>query len=102
MPFLRAYSWRRYSRLLRLRRFLLLRAGAAQHTGHRVVAFVACVLVDLVVRARHRNGCGPRPRPRRRIVDRELVGESVRVGARETLREMEVLVHGRSQKYRTG
>jgi hypothetical protein len=40
-----------------------------------VIPFVAGVLADLVVGPRHEDRCCPRPRPRLRVVDRELVAQ---------------------------
>ena len=56
-----------------------------------VVPLVAGVLVDRPVGLRHRIRHGPRPRPRRRIVDREAIVERVGVDAREALDEVQIL-----------
>jgi hypothetical protein len=48
------------------------------------------VFVDRIFALAHGNHCSPRPRPHRRIVDRELVEESVGVGAREALDQVRV------------
>src|SRR5687767_1975264 len=62
---------------------------ALQQIHHSVVPFVARVLVDLLVGARHRNcGC-PLFGERRRIVNREFVSDRVGVDAGETLDEMQ-------------
>src|SRR5262249_61902538 len=77
---------------LRARRFLFLEAVAAQHVGHRLVAFVAGVLVDQLVLVPQRNHRRPRRGPRRRIVDGELVVEDVLADAGEPLDYVQVFV----------
>src|SRR4029453_17065228 len=72
-------------------RALVLDAGAAEHAGQRVVALVAGVLVDLILRLRQRDHRGPRLGPHRRIVDRELVVDLGRADAREALDQVQVL-----------
>src|SRR6202008_660960 len=70
------------------RRFaaLLSHARSGQKMDDVEVVFVARVLVHLLARIDlgPRNPGGPWPRPRRRILDRELVAQRVRVHASET------------------
>ena len=47
--------------------------SAGEDVGQPVIAFVTRVLVQRVFGLRHRHLGGPRLRPRRRIVDRELI-----------------------------
>ena len=50
------------------------------------------VFVDAFVGLQHRHRGAPGPRPGRRVVDRELVEQRLRAGAREALDEMHVFV----------
>ena len=66
-------------------------AGSRQHVGHRVVAFVASVFVNLLGRLAHRNLRGPRLGERRGIVDRKLVHQDIGRGAREALGQLQLV-----------
>ena len=83
------YSATSFGRLRR--RFLLLRARAGEDSGQRVVAFVARVLVDLLVGRVHRDFAAERLRERVRILDREAIQDLVRTDAREALGHLQVL-----------
>src|SRR5207253_1774753 len=69
---------------------LLFPARAAQDVAQAVVAFVAGEFVDRAAGPDHRIRRGPRPRPRRGILDREAVLDRVRVEARDAFHEMEI------------
>src|SRR5206468_2317179 len=69
----------------------LFRSRAGQSAQHSVITFVAGVL-----KYRPRGLCngnlhGPWLRPRRRIIDGELVEKGIRVQASEPLRELHIL-----------
>src|SRR5262249_50213896 len=68
-------------------RLFFLIACSAQDVGQRVVALLAGVLVHALARLRHRQDCRPRLREGRRIVDRVLVVQRVRVDAAKALDE---------------
>src|SRR5947209_2497395 len=72
--------------------FLFLRACAAQNACHRVVGFVARVLVDGTVARHHRKRHGPWPREHARVVHRELIVERLRVDSPEPLDETHLSV----------
>ena len=61
--------------------------GAREDPVHAVVALVAGVFVQLLVRLRHRDRGGPGPRPDRGIVHREFVQQRVGVNPRKTFDE---------------
>src|SRR5687768_8319369 len=65
-------------------RFLLL-ARAGENSSQRVVAFMAGVFVDRIVRAMERQLASEGPRERLRILDREAVVDPVRRDPREAL-----------------
>src|SRR4051812_48629211 len=64
---------------------------AAQDIAHRVVSFVAGLLVEMILLNRPAVLAGPRLLPRLRILDREAVFERVGVGAGEALGDLQVL-----------
>ena len=65
---------------------LLVFPFSGQNIGHRVVAFVAGVLVDnVVVKPGHRSFYGPRLRVNPVVLDRELVVDPVRTDTGEAL-----------------
>src|SRR6185295_4672861 len=64
---------------------------AAEDVAQRVVAFVARVLVEMILGDRPGIFAGPRLIPGLRILDCEPVLQRVRARARETLRDLEVL-----------
>src|SRR6185295_6710446 len=76
---------RRLRALLRFHRALRL-----QDVGHPVVALVAGVLVDRLLDPRHRILARPRPIPRVRILDGELISNRVGIDEREPLRDPEM------------
>src|SRR6266540_6053566 len=59
---------------------------------HRMISFVTGVFEYALVGPAHRHRGAPGPRPRRRIGDGEFVEQRIRVGAREALDEMHVLI----------
>src|SRR5580693_8731909 len=65
--------------------------GTAQNIAQRVVGLVARVLKDVLAGGRPGVLAGPRPRPRRRIVDREAVEERIGRNARESLDHVQVV-----------
>src|SRR5262245_49363999 len=75
-----------------LRSLPLFVAVAAQHVGDGFVPLVAGVLVDQLVLQLQRNHHRPRLRPRRRILDGDLVLEDVLRDARIAFGEPQVLV----------
>src|SRR5262245_51459385 len=68
--------------LFGLRRFRLAQPGAAKDVAQRVVPFMARVFVEMILRDRPRVFTRPRPIPRVGILDRELILQRVRSGAR--------------------
>src|SRR5215831_21066333 len=71
--------------------FFLTQPGAAKDVLQRVVRFVACIFVYLFVRCRPGVLAGPWPRPSCRILDRELIEESVRSHTSESFDDMHIL-----------
>src|SRR6266567_5530493 len=71
---------------------LLVEPGSGENTHHALIRLVTRVLIDLFVSQLQRNHGCPGPRPRRRIVDRDFVVDSVRADARETFDDVQVLV----------
>src|SRR5439155_20931738 len=70
---------------------LLIGARTGEYAVHAIVPLVACILVDMVGRFRHRDGRGPGTAPGLRIGDRELVDERRRVEPLQPLDQMELL-----------
>ncbi len=75
----------------RLSGSLLLCTSAGQDVLHAVISFVTGVLEHRLLTLRHGNLYGPRPRPRFRIIDRELIKERVGVDPGEPLDKMQHL-----------
>src|SRR5688500_14066870 len=76
--------------LLARRRLLLNGARSTEEVGQPVVALVAGVLVERLIRLHHRNLYRPRFGPRRRIVHREFVQQRVGVHPLEPLGQPEI------------
>ena len=80
---------------------LLLRAGPGKDAVHHVVIpFVARELIELVPGLLQANRRRPRLRPRRRVVDRNLVIDPVRADTREPFNQVQVF--GGSQEAALG
>src|SRR5262245_41629924 len=78
--------------LLLLRGVLgFLEPRASEHIRHRVVAFVTGVLVQLLLACLPRILAGPRPIPRRRILDGEAIEERVRVDALDAFDDVQLI-----------
>src|SRR5206468_839171 len=65
------------------RRVLLEKARAAQNVAQRVVIFMTRVFVQVVVGRDPRILSGPRPGPRRRIVDGESIEQAIGIEPRD-------------------
>src|SRR5215831_20128166 len=70
--------------------FLLLHTSAAEGAGHRFVALMTGVFVDLVFGLLHVQDGGPRLNPGVRIVDGHFVLQRIRTDTTEPLDHMEL------------
>src|SRR5260221_212895 len=78
----------------------ILRARAEQRADHAaLVAFVAGILEHGPVDLRHRHHRSPRPRPRRGILDGELIVDRAVAHAREALHEVQAFADPRNAAF---
>src|SRR2546427_1819970 len=90
-------AWARLSFRRLLRAFF--RVAAAEDVRHRVIAFVARVLVNALVAFLHQNDRRPGSGPDGAIVHRDLIAQGFGIGPRDPFDHVQVLVgqHTRSE-----